>query len=622
MKTLPKTMTISFIFIVVCAFFFINCHSKKNQISITSPHWFSHYSFFIQDDYYQFFENQFLQKNDLHIPFYQEINEFYLNKKYIPLWTEGGYHDSLIMGMVLYVSQSTEHGLSPQHFYYDSINLLINKIKSLDLESKEELFPLLYHLELNLLNAYIGYVNALCFGITNPKLINGEKWFFETTSPDSVSVKNALQSSDKIFDYIDSIQPKNPNYIALQKELVKYLLLKDTVIEPIPLIAIDSGMSNWMLSFVVKRLMLTGELSSDYVDTGILDSNLLNAINRFRINNAIPPNSLLDEETIHALNRDVQYYIDKLSANLERYRWKIIPEKKEDYFTVNLADFSLSAYLDNEPLAKMKICCGTTQSKQAAVEARTKNGIVYPYYWESPMLYGEINQLVLNPQWNIPEKITHDEYYHRLVKNPTAFLEKEKMYLVDLRTKKPVLPDSVDWSKVKRNNIPYRLVQKSGTFNALGIIKFDFPNSESVYLHDTPNKSGFKKRNRAITHGCIRLERPLELADIIFKHNEFDTIRIEKILIDLGQNPKTELGEVYLSEKLIAEEEYFEQLSDENKLFYRKLRPQFLPLKKKMPLYIEYYTCFPDEDGHIQYRDDIYFKDFAINKIVSNNVYF
>jgi len=260
----------------------------------------------------------------------------------------------------------------------------------------------------------------------------------------------------------------------------------------------------------------------------------------------------------------------------------------------------------------MKICCGLTEPNPKAVENRTKKGIVQAAYWESPMLYGEVSQLVLNPQWNVPESITKDEYYHLLVKNPHSFLEKEKMFIVDTRTNKPILPDSIDWSKTKKENFPYRLVQKSGYFNALGIIKFDFPNTESVYLHDTPNKKGFLRRNRAITHGCIRLQQPLELANLIFELNSFSEQEIEYIMIDLRQPPTSEKGEKYLEEQEKKESEYFEKLSDYERIFYRKLRPKFITLKKRIPLYTEYYTCFLDENGIIHYREDVYFKDVSL----------
>ena len=185
-----------------------------------------------------------------------------------------------------------------------------------------------------------------------------------------------------------------------------------------------------------------------------------------------------------------------------------------------------------------------------------------------------------------------------------------------MRTNKPILPDSIDWSKTRATNFPYRLVQKSGYFNALGIIKFDFPNTEAVFLHDTPNKKGFLRRNRAITHGCIRLEKPLELAQVIFELNAFTEKEIERIMIDLRQSPKSEAGKTYLEEKEKKESEYLEKLSESEKIFYRKLRPKFMTLKKKMPLYIEYHTCFLDENGIINYRDDVYFKDVSLlNKL-------
>ena len=161
-------------------------------------------------------------------------------------------------------------------------------------------------------------------------------------------------------------------------------------------------------------------------------------------------------------------------------------------------------------------------------------------------------------------------------------------------------------------NIPFTLVQTSGKHNALGIIKFDFPNPESVYLHDTPNKGAFKRKNRAISHGCCRVENPMELAHVLFKYNELSEYDIEKISIILGFVPTSEQGVLYIDTLLQSEMKYVEQLTDLQKKFYRSLRPTRYKLSKQMNIFIEYYTCFLNEKGKIQYCDDVYYKDFGI----------
>ena len=153
------------------------------------------------------------------------------------------------------------------------------------------------------------------------------------------------------------------------------------------------------------------------------------------------------------------------------------------------------------------------------------------------------------------------------------------------------------------------MFQSSGRHNALGLIKFDFPNPESVYLHDTNNKGAFKRRVRALSHGCVRVQNPFDLAAVIYELNGYDEKRLEELGIIVGNEPTTEDGEKYLEEREKKEEEYYERLSDELKKFYRKIRPTRLKLEHTMPVYFEYYTCFVGDNGYIHYRNDLYYKD-------------
>jgi murein L,D-transpeptidase YcbB/YkuD len=194
-----------------------------------------------------------------------------------------------------------------------------------------------------------------------------------------------------------------------------------------------------------------------------------------------------------------------------------------------------------------------------------------------------------------------------LKKNAQSVLNGEKMYLVRNTGRTEIDPATVDWSTIKQKQIPYQLVQTSGYHNSLGIVKFNFPNPESVYLHDTPNKKAFGYRNRDVSHGCIRVEKPLELMQLIFQYNGYDDKQLELVMIDLGKAPTSKEGELYQEKRQQKEEEYKAKLPA-NKI-YRPLRPNPYNLKKKLPVYLEYYTCFVGENGDIHYRNDVYEKE-------------
>jgi murein L,D-transpeptidase YcbB/YkuD len=315
-------------------------------------------------------------------------------------------------------------------------------------------------------------------------------------------------------------------------------------------------------------------------------------------------------EVVDSTAFPLQYRRDAMVANLERLRWRTQHCKSDDtlYIAVNIPDYTMCVVQNDEVVMRNRICCGKTQNPEN-VPARHKNGIITPFKSETPLMYSKIRTIVLNPEWNIPYDIIKNEYYHKLVKSNTAVVNREHLYIRDSRNGKYVVPDSIDWSKVNRGNIPYRLYQTSGRYNALGLYKFVFANSESVYLHDTNNKGAFKRKKRALSHGCVRVQHPDSLAEWIYTVNRFDTNYTEQLHIISGAEPTTEKGEEFVEKMHEKDSIYYEKLSDWDKQFYRELRPTSVALRKSIPLFIEYYTCFVDDEGIVQYREDVYYKD-------------
>ena len=582
------------------------CHSKKAE---EAPHWFEKYSFFSEENYVNHFASQVDALTDEQCDFAKQVKNFYKSRQNVPLWTENGFQQTLVDSMLTLLGRSMEHGLEPAMFGYDQICQHVDALKSYQYKDEPSLYGELSALETDLTNAYLRYTNALRFGVTNPEEVNGGKWLYKWRGVDTNAVREALQATDTLFSFIHFAQPLDSHYVALMREMARLLPLKDTTFKQIPVVALDSNGVHKAVRLVGERLKLTGELSAKYRCNDTLDSRLLKAINLFRANNAIPQSNALDEETVKALNRPISYYTDKLRVNMERARWKVLPAKGPDCIVVNVPDFTLKAARNGEIVANMRICCGKTLRLKDSVTARTDQGIIQSYKAETPMIYGEIDQVVLNPEWFVPESITKDEYYKKLCANNTSILNKEHIYVYNRKTGKQVVPDTIDWKKINRNRIPYILIQSSGRHNSLGRIKLNFPNTEYVYLHDTPSKGAFNKRNRAVSHGCVRVENPVDLAMVVFDYNEYDEEQLEQIQIQLGEKPKTRKGKKFVEELEKAEEEYLESLPDDEKKFYRKLRPTYVEMEKKMPVYFEYFTCFLGTNGMVQYRDDVYLKE-------------
>ena len=599
------------LFVVLLAFTVFTGCGRNNARSLEKPpHWFASYKDFNQKDYYSYLQEKITAIDSSGVIFHNAVTQFY-KQLGVPIWTANGWQENLIDSVMVFFANAAQQGIQPSFFSYEKLQNKIQSIKSLEIEGAEALYDSLSRLELLLTHTYLTYAKSMAFGATDPVVVNGGKWLFEPDSiPDDFAL-TALRSCGDATAFLKELVPCDSDYVAIQKELCKYLALKDTVFPTIPVIEAELGQVVKNVRLIGERLRMTGELPADYIPSDTLGQLLMSAINLFRENHAIPCSKNLDEETIKELNRQPIYYINKLSANLERYRWKATQNKGNSFIAVNTADFTLQVH-HGDSVVRMRVCCGKSQAPKDTTRVR---GVLWSQKTESPMLRSEINYIVLNPVWSIPASILKDEYYYKFVKSNTAIVKKEHLHIIDLRTKKEVAPESIDWKKVNRRNIPYYVFQESGKFNSLGLVKFNFPNSESVYLHDTNNKGAFKRRVRALSHGCVRVEKPIELATQLLTINGYDSTRLEQVMITLGYEPTTEEGEEYLEKMQEKEAEYYSKLKPEDTVFYRPLRPTTLMLKKKMPVYIEYYTCFLGENGHVQYRPDCYRKE---NNILFN----
>lgn len=596
-----KLKLLSFITVIFLSGFSFNaCENYKEKHF--RPHWLKSYSHFKANDYEDYFQNNLKSQNDS-----DDVLKAYQQNDFSPFWTKNGLQENKVSDLLAFFEKAPEHGISPNFFDYDLIVSKIDSLKSTNVPV-DDLYAYLFDLEQILSSNYVKYAKSMQFGAIDPKVVHGGKWYYVTYKADSSFVNNLLTNISDFKQLLEEIQPDNKEYKQLQSQLARFTDLHNSQIDKITFHkTIKKGQENADVKNVAKRLQIIGYK----VDTSanVLNADLISQLNKFRKANNISESESLDSLSIEMLNNP-ERYIKKISANMERLRWKFKHNKTDDtiYIRVNIPDFKYYVYQNDSLKIEKNICCGRTQNPKGRKE-RYKNGIVVPYKAETPLIFSYIYSLTLNPEWNIPYDIIKNEYYPKLVKSNTACINKEHIYIKDSRTGEYVFPETIDWSKVPRSNIPYRLHQTSGKYNALGSVKFTFSNTESVYLHDTNNKSAFKRRNRALSHGCVRVENPLDLAEWMYEVNRFDTNYIERLHIILGDEPKTKKGEKYLEEREEKELEYYENLSDYDKQFYRKLRPTTIPLKKKIPLFIEYRTCYTDERGNIQYRDDVYYKD-------------
>lgn len=309
---------------------------------------------------------------------------------------------------------------------------------------------------------------------------------------------------------------------------------------------------------------------------------------------AIQPNSIqyraLQSAYLSSTSEDEKRI---LSLNMERFRWKM-PEENESYVQVNIPDFRLTWIDKLDTVISMKVCVGGKREagyeEKMKVFAKSGNLDDKPKNHETPLLYSKINSIQANPVWNIPVSIAQNEIYYMARKDPYYLSNSNiKVYYKDKLINEP---DTIIWSKYSRDKLPFKFKQGSGGGNALGKFKFIFDNSSSIYLHDTNAKAGFNLSNRALSHGCVRIEKPLEFAELLIK----DSYTYDKLRAEVDLPPVDSTHNKWYKKRMAAK-------ADTTKSF--TLKPAWFGPKKAVPLLITYITAWSQNDK-IEYRPDVY----------------
>lgn len=272
------------------------------------------------------------------------------------------------------------------------------------------------------------------------------------------------------------------------------------------------------------------------------------------------------------------YYRDRLLVNMERARWQYVLDKGKKYVVANVAAFMLQAINEEtDSILEMRICVGSVKNK-------------------TPLLSSRIYYMELNPYWNVPQSIIRKEIIPTY-RRDTTYFTRNRMKVYDNKTGLQVDPHSIKWAKYAGKGVPYTVKQDNKAGNSLGRIIFRFPNPHSVYLHDTPSRWAFTRKNRAVSHGCIRLQKALDFS--FFLLNKQDSLLEDRIRIAMDIKPVSEEGK-----KLSVSEAY------------RELK--HYSLEKYIPLFIDYQTVYLSADDKLNYCEDIYKYDPSILKAMSN----
>ncbi len=480
------------------------------------------------------------------------LPEYYKKRKFRPIWSIGANLSPQTEYFLEFIQNAGCEGLRPEDYRLDRIETLMNAHREILFRMEPPDDAILADLDILLTDAFFQYASHLAGGRVDHQTIYPGWVIYRNHSGRKTDLQNALDSG-KIEGILDKLPPRHPGYAGLKKELVRY---QDIVerggwpsITPGPKML--RGTRSKRVVMLRKRLIASGEFAeADGSENTVFDLALEEAIRKFQKRHGLKADGRVGRSTLAALNVSAEKRLRQIALNMDRLRW--LPGNPGNrYIFVNIADFSLQIVENDQMVMSMKIIVGKTEQ-------------------QSCVLSRKMTYLELNPDWRVPDSIATKEILPQLRKKP-EYLKQKNMRVFDGdwgNRSKEVDPATVDWSRVRANNFRYKFRQDPGFSNPLGRIKFIFPNECEIYLHDTPSRHLFGRDRRDFSHGCIRIEKPLDLAVYLLQKNS------------------------WTRKKIMAE--------------IRKEKRQVVMLPDPIDVHIFYGTAWVDREGVLQFRDDIY----------------
>jgi murein L,D-transpeptidase YcbB/YkuD len=464
------------------------------------------------------------------------VEAFYKERNYAPLWITNGAENARAKAAISYLGQVDRDGLEPSDYPTPDFKSAADPAALADAEAR-------------LTAALLTYARHASTGRVAYSRVAADIYYNHPT-PDAAEVLKKLADASDVAAALDSLEPQAAEYKALKKALADARGGKGAAKEPekkaeVPHVRIAEGkilrpgMKDERVIALRKRLDVPGDKSNPLYDDAVRD-----AVKTFQTTADLNADGNVGPNTVRAMNGErveaapkLGDPVDTIIANMDRWRW--MPHELGDiHVIVNIPDYRLTLYKDGKVYWTTKIVVGKPNLP-------------------TPLISAEMKFITVNPTWNVPPSIIEKEYLPALQEDPQA--------LERIGLKLEQAPDGT-----------VRIWQPPGAANALGRIRFNFPNKFLVYQHDTPDKYLFAKDKRAFSHGCMRVENPLlygeKLLSLVMPNEHYTQARLEKMF---GGN------EININ----------------------------FPQNKFIPVHLTYQTAFVDQDGKLQLREDVYGRD-------------
>jgi murein L,D-transpeptidase YcbB/YkuD len=475
-----------------------------------------------------------------HIAGWDFLPKLYAAAGNAPLWT----HAQDLAALKEAVARSWEDGLDPNDFHSKAV--------------ESAALPLSVEQDIVLSDALARLLYQLYFGKVNPQALSAD-WNFArpVLSADPASAISQALNGGTVSQLISRVRLAHPLYDALKATLQTYTQIDAKGGWPSVAAGptLKFGTKDERVVSVRARLAITGEYQATPADEAVFDEPLLAAVKVFQRQHGLDEDGAVGPATLTALNVSAGARINQIRINLERARW-ILRDIGPEMVVVNIAGRYLHLIFDHKV-------------------AWTTRVIVGRAYTKTPIFTEAMEFVVLNPDWTVPRSIVRNEIFSKASADP-GYLDAHDYYLTDGKGGR-ISPQSVAWGSYTGATFPYGVVQRPGPKNALGLVKFLFPNKYSVYLHDTPSRQLFEKSDRSLSHGCIRVQEPLKLAELILGNR-------------LGWT-RAKIDAALAAKKL-----------------------QTVSLPKPLPVLLLYWTVDPTFDGGAHFYPDIYGRDASLLK--------
>ncbi len=475
----------------------------------------------------------------------KDLTAFYRANGYQPIWTGRGNRDKARRQAFLRaISDAPAHGLPVARYSPDTLKTNIRRIRS----PRD-----LGRLEVEMSRLFLTYARDVQTGILTPRRVDAEivrRVPLRDRKATLVSFANASPQG-----FLKSLPPKSAEYTRLMKEKVQLerLIGKGGWGQEVPVSKLEPGMQGPRVAALRNRLIRMGFMNRSASQT--YDNTLRNAVATFQRDHGLITDGIAGKGTLTEINRSPEYRLGQVVVAMERERWLNLPGGRgERHVWVNLADFRTRLYDNGKVTFETKSVIGERHPEKRSPE------------FSDMMEYMEIN-----PDWTVPRSVLGRDYLPKFQQDPYAA---SYLQLTD-DAGRPVPRDQIDFSQYTTETFPFTVRQPPGRANALGTVKFMFPNPHAIYLHDTPQRHLFARETRAFSAGCIRLHDPHDFAYVL------------------------------LSKQMRDPEPYFQRI-------LRSGQQTIVELEKKVPVHLEYRTAFTEPKGRTQFRRDVYGRDAKI----------